>query len=750
MKKKGTPIKDPRRPLVYKNPENYLLPSIIRAETPHSMIAAEVAAFYETRYGGEGLAGVDPVTKEAIKASGMDRRADAFGGGVGPVGGGVGGQVSVTIPQPYIPEYASPDRLYFPTDPRQAMKYWRYFYALDPVCGNVIDMYAEMLQSDFELAGEDIDAEIKDKYWAAVKDTNAMGLFRWMIVGYLVDGEVVPNLIWDDDENRWVYLGFQDPLNLKVFDLHFANTTPLLELEVSPNVQKVLMNPDPKFEKFRESVPDDLLEMIQQGKGITLNSDDNVTFIPRRLSAYDDRGISIFSRLWRVLIYEDAVFNANIQVARRHAAPLRIAKLGNPATGYIPGPEMQAKVKQMLAITETDPLAWFVWNYGISFESFGTTDRVLSISREWDIIERIKLIALGVSKAFITGEVTYCVLDKNAMVHTREGSYKNICDITQGDYVADRFGQYQEVEEALRFVSPNEATALKVYGGKTFEFTNNHRLPVFAQPRVCACGCGKNLKEQGGRRWKSFLSTHLDHSAPGRWFTIVGSNAPVARLFGDYEPYKEMEAQDVLPGDYLMIPRKFECNNTPITEATRSAARFLGYYLAKGNISHHKNGKTVTLVLSFGNKEKEKFYADDAADCLRSLGLEGQVDQYESAHNCYRVTCKGEIHKRNEFVSWIEKSGGCYAQNKCFSREIMEWPLELKLELIRGMFRGDGHFTQKRNKATLVTDVVLSSVSEILIRQTELILVQLGYASTVFRELGTEGYRYMGRQLASP
>ena len=37
----------------------------------------------------------------------------------------------------------------------------------------------------------------------------------------------------------------------------------------------------------------------------------------------------------------------------------------------------------------------------------GTTDRIMNIAQHHDVIERIKLIAMGISKSFLHGEVTY-------------------------------------------------------------------------------------------------------------------------------------------------------------------------------------------------------------------------------------------------------------------------------------------------------------------------------------------------------
>jgi hypothetical protein len=111
--------------------------------------------------------------------------------------------------------------------------------------------------------------------------------------------------------------------------------------------------------------------------------------------------------MWRVLMLEDAIFNATIQTARRHAAPIKVAKLGNAATGWIPPPEQEKRLLELLAQAEQDPNAWLVYHYGIAFETIGTTDRALNVSKEWDILERIKLVAMGISKSFLHGEVSY-------------------------------------------------------------------------------------------------------------------------------------------------------------------------------------------------------------------------------------------------------------------------------------------------------------------------------------------------------
>src|SRR5690606_5657513 len=105
--------------------------------------------------------------------------------------------------------------------------------------------------------------------------------------------------------------------------------------------------------------------------------------------------------------------------ARRHAGPLKIAKLGNPQTNWIPGPEHERRFAELVAQAEVDPHAWIIYHYGLSLEAFGTTDRVMTINREWDVIERIKLVALGLAKSFLTGEQTYASASAGLQVFLR-------------------------------------------------------------------------------------------------------------------------------------------------------------------------------------------------------------------------------------------------------------------------------------------------------------------------------------------
>lgn len=334
----------------------------------------------------------------------ITKTGQALASGNYPSGGG--GKTLYTQQRPYQPEFDSPDRQQYPVHRVLANRYWRLFYKLDPVVGTCIDLYSDLPWSEFKMTGPGVEGSILRAYEQMVEESELLSVLPMVTREFHVTGEAVPHNFFDDEKGYWTHIALHNPDQLEVIDAPFIKMDPILEFVPDDRLRNVLSSNHPQLRSVREQMPPELLAQLQARQNIPLSSV-NATLIARKLHPYDTRGTSIFSRLWRVFMYEDAIFNASIQTARRHAGPLKVAKLGNPQTGWIPGPEHEAKLLQLLAQAELDPHAWLVYHYGIQFETVGTTDRMMTINREWEIIERIKLIALGISKSFLHGEVTY-------------------------------------------------------------------------------------------------------------------------------------------------------------------------------------------------------------------------------------------------------------------------------------------------------------------------------------------------------
>jgi len=346
-------------------------------------------------------------TKRSSMASNLNRELRASTGAAS--------DTYFSFPFAYDPAVSSVDRMWLPEDRRQQTRYWRTYYATDPLVGNVLDMYSEMPISDFELRGPGVEGEVKRDLEDMCSECDILQTMMFMIREFLVIGEVAPHCFFNKIKGMWTHITIHNPDFLEVYDSPLVDHDPIIELMPDEEMRKILTSGDPRMMELRNRLPKDILTRLIAKMNIPL-SNLNVTFIPRKQHPYYIRGTSILSRLFKIFIYEDAIYDASVATARRHAGPLKIVKLGDPATGWLPEPGEEERVAELLAESELDPNAFMIYHYGINFEAFGTTERIMNIGKEWDFIERAKLIGLGISKAFVTGEVTYASAEKGLEV----------------------------------------------------------------------------------------------------------------------------------------------------------------------------------------------------------------------------------------------------------------------------------------------------------------------------------------------
>lgn len=329
----------------------------------------------------------------------------SLGASVPATGGGRGSGAMVSTPIYYDPRYSTPDKFYFPRSEVQANAIWRHLYRSDPAISTATDMYAELPWSEFDLGGVK-DPHVKKIFESMVSELN---LLTWLPVlsrEFLMLGKAVPQLIYDARKNYWTNIVCFNPDYLQVKPVPVPGEEPVLDLLPTPELKAFASSTDPRLIKARQKMPQDVLYRAMTNLPIPLDPV-NATYLARRSSPYSYVGTSLYTRLYRIQMLEDFLTNATLAVAQRNAAPLRVFKLGDPQTGWVPGKADEEAFLNMLAIAETDPFAAIVYHFGLQIEYVGVSDRLLSVSREYDYIERVKFLALGISKSFIMGETSY-------------------------------------------------------------------------------------------------------------------------------------------------------------------------------------------------------------------------------------------------------------------------------------------------------------------------------------------------------
>lgn len=321
-----------------------------------------------------------------------------------------------------------------------------------------------------------------------------------------------------------------------------------------------------------------------------------------------------------------------------------------------------------------------------------------------------------------------------------DGTSKPIESVRVGDKVLDKNGHPQDVEAAWNEGVPAKLVKVTTKNYGTFYATESHDFPAWTWPRECSCGCGQEVKP--GR---AYARDHYKGGRIGSGLVVVDGSAKrnggERRIPRDHNPVKRIPAAQLRAGDCLFIPETFEARQVA-ENIQPGKARLLGYYVAEACASDEK-----WTVFNFGFHELDTWIKDVRSLCS-ALDVATRLN-YDYAHGSASVSTSNE--NGQTLHTWFKAHGGEYAPTKCLSMEVMHWPLFLKKELIKGLFRGDGSqfYRRSQHKKKSYSQFVgaFTTVSPKLSSQVRVLLHQLGIPSTVSVQLANGVRKHDAYQL---
>lgn len=149
--------------------------------------------------------------------------------------------------------------------------------------------------------------------------------------------------------------------------------------------------------------------------------------------------------------------------------------------------------------------------------------------------------------------------------------------------------------------------------------------------------------------------------------------------------------------------------------------RLAGYYLTEGSIMGHGEGNHLSFTF---NKDETGYVVDTAMLLRRYFGMDPII---QKGHNGgVRIVLHSVAAARlfaNEF--------GRGALSKCIPDWIMHEVLEKQKELLKGIWRGGGSFTDRRYKGGMERTVRINTVSLLLAKQIHNILLRFNVLSSL-------------------
>lgn len=333
----------------------------------------------------------------------------------------------------YDPEITT-TAIYLPRTIKQKNRWCRWFYDHDELIGASMDVHAELPYSKAVLDVDD--PHILRHYEDCIEVTNFYSKLSPIDLEFMKIGEVFIHNNWDDSSGMWNHITIHNPDYVEVRFTPFADQECAIELIPDDELKALVHSTKPEDQQLKSKIPDQVFRKVLTGKNITLDPDE-VTHIARRSHAYDIRGTSIINRIFRLLMYEDKLREAQLTIADNFIYPLKIFKLGDPQKGWIPNETHQRALASMLQQATFDPNFSLIYHYGLQVDYVTVADKVMRLEKEWSEINERKMVALGVSKEFLSGSSTYAAA--NVGLQVQLARYKAKRDLFEYNWIRNKF-----------------------------------------------------------------------------------------------------------------------------------------------------------------------------------------------------------------------------------------------------------------------------------------------------------------------
>ncbi len=317
------------------------------------------------------------------------------------------------------------------------------------------------------------------------------------------------------------------------------------------------------------------------------------------------------------------------------------------------------------------------------------------------------------SESFGQFERTLIIADEGAMVHYVEGCFtagteirtesgtKPIELVEKGEKVLTHKGQYKEVYFTQARPYSGKLCSISVRGDTTGNLEATEEHPILVAKR-----------ERANERNRGFEP---------KWVEAKNAKA------GDYvcypinrkiisNPYHEFEiAAGNNKGQFTMVKEAVKAN--------KDFFKLAGYFLSEGSTN-----RGYYTHVSFNINEKG--YIGETKELFAKVF--GTEKFYEP------------VHRKNNGLSIVVSSAKIsrifeYFGGKSDSKEIPEWMMlespEKQAELIKGMFNGDGSYMKQKYGYGTKEMFRINTTSEKLAKQIREILLRLGVASSINKQL---------------
>jgi len=350
-------------------------------------------------------------------------------------------------------------------DAHQLQAVYRDIYMHDPICGSAVDLKANLPWSDFTLTGAS--DEVLDVFNKNLQSLNVRSLHSELSVDRMVTGAFTATLIFDAPTKSFKDLITHDYADIEIQQVPLYSQDPIIRLNVPKHLKDFANDKSDEAQRIQNKIPPAILDTFRTARQVDLEPASTL-YLPRNTLSTISGGVSYYRRVLHIYLLERLLYRGTLtEATRRQRSTLQITA-GDEE--WSPTKDDYRNLVGLFQRAEQDPISSIIATHrSVQAQEIRPAGDFWKWTDISDQLGAMKLIALGINDAFLSGDASYNTMESAMSVFVEDMKAERDT-ITQQLYynkifplIAALNGFAKESKEATAYLQVN-GTALNDTG----------------------------------------------------------------------------------------------------------------------------------------------------------------------------------------------------------------------------------------------------------------------------------------------
>lgn len=293
---------------------------------------------------------------------------------------------------------------------QQMFRVYRDMYWHDPICGSCVDLYSTLPFSEFTIGGAD--DKYLDKYREVVEVLNMRSAMPRISVDHQVTGAFCGSMLYSAEKKKIYDLMTHKYDNIAVHSLPLYSQDPIMYLRLDDDVKNTLRLDSPRIKMIKEQMGAKFFNKLLSDE-LELDPIGTI-YVPRKTFSFGE-GVSYFKRVLPLWMIEKNLYRGTLIESGRRQRGIMHLMLGEE--GWEPSAEDFSAITDLFMDADADPIGAVVaTRLGISVSEMRQGGDFWKVTDIWDQTGTMKMRALGISEAFLSGDASYANMEGSMTV----------------------------------------------------------------------------------------------------------------------------------------------------------------------------------------------------------------------------------------------------------------------------------------------------------------------------------------------